>query len=79
MALRFRCWHVRNFSTENLRASAAPFVLLALACPNFDFVAVDLNMWKELTAALEKTIGMAMYKKYAPRLRRLLPRGLEQI
>ncbi|KAJ2698050.1 hypothetical protein H4218_003551 [Coemansia sp. IMI 209128] len=77
MALRFRCWHLGTRQDELLKVSATPFVLLALACPNFDFVAVDPKRRDMLTRALEKTIGVATYKRYVPRLRRLLPHGLE--
>ncbi|KAJ2011629.1 hypothetical protein IWW57_006561 [Coemansia sp. S610] len=77
MAPRFRCWHLGSSQDKYLKASAVLFLLLALACPNFDFVAAGASKREILTAALEKALGMATYKKYAPRLRRLLPRGLE--
>ncbi|KAJ2022061.1 hypothetical protein IWW57_004672 [Coemansia sp. S610] len=75
MALRFRYWHAGSPYERSMREFAVPFLLLALACPNFDFVDVAPGKWDLLTKALEEAIGKAPYNTYAPRLQRLLPRG----
>ncbi|KAJ2689043.1 hypothetical protein IWW39_001764 [Coemansia spiralis] len=77
MALRFRCWHMWFGYDNNIKNWAIPFVLLALACPNFDFVDVTPSTRDLLSAALERVMSMNVFKKYALRLRRLLPCGLE--
>ncbi|KAJ2411837.1 hypothetical protein GGF41_006260 [Coemansia sp. RSA 2531] len=72
MGTRFRCWHFGDKDLKHLKDAVKPFLFLALACPNFDFAAaVDKNREK-FAELLEKTISMATYKKYVPRLCRLL-------
>ncbi|KAJ2102352.1 hypothetical protein GGI09_001259 [Coemansia sp. S100] len=72
MGTRFRCWHFGDEDLKHLKDAVKPFLLLALACPNFDYAAaVDKNREK-FAELLEKTISMATYKKCVPRLRRLL-------
>ncbi|KAJ2749192.1 hypothetical protein GGI19_005783, partial [Coemansia pectinata] len=69
---RFRGWHIEDGYVGNVDG-VKPFLLLALACPNFDYVAVFHFTREAFSELLEKTIDTATYKKYAPRLRRLLP------
>ncbi|KAJ2430816.1 hypothetical protein GGF41_000818 [Coemansia sp. RSA 2531] len=70
---RFRCWHFGGGGSRLMKDKVKPFLLLALACPNFDYAAAVHYEREEFAKRLEKTIGTAAYKKYAPRLRRLLP------
>ncbi|KAJ2073884.1 hypothetical protein GGH13_001698 [Coemansia sp. S155-1] len=72
MGTRFRCWHFGDERLKELKGAVVPFLLLALACPNFDYAAI-VHYHREMFAELlEKVINMATYKKHAPRLRRLL-------
>ncbi|KAJ2074843.1 hypothetical protein GGH13_001045 [Coemansia sp. S155-1] len=74
MGSRFRCWHFGDERLKELKGAVIPFLLLALACPNFDYAAI-VHYHREMFAELlEKPIDMATYKKHAPRLRRLLYR-----
>ncbi|KAJ2242205.1 hypothetical protein GGI13_007045, partial [Coemansia sp. RSA 455] len=56
-----------------LKDAVKPFLLLALACPNFDDVTIFHIAREKFAELLEKTIDMAIYREHAPRLRRLLP------
>ncbi|KAJ2682501.1 hypothetical protein IWW39_005972, partial [Coemansia spiralis] len=43
MATRFRCCHIDEAKEDYVADSVVPFLLLALACPNFDYVAVPID------------------------------------
>ncbi|KAJ2251876.1 hypothetical protein GGI13_003601 [Coemansia sp. RSA 455] len=73
MGTRFRGWHCENDSIIELKDAVKPFLLLALACPNFDDVTIFHIAREKFAELLEKTIDMAIYREHAPRLRRLLP------
>ncbi|KAJ2757431.1 hypothetical protein GGI19_000032 [Coemansia pectinata] len=77
MGTRFRCWHIGNERVKELKDAVIPFVLPALACPNFDYVAIFHFTRERFAELLEQAINMATYKKHAPRLRRLLLNRLE--
>ncbi|KAJ2069909.1 hypothetical protein GGI08_000112 [Coemansia sp. S2] len=77
MGSRFRCWHFGDERLKELKGAVVPFLLLALACPNFDYAAIVHYQREMFAELLEKTIAMATYKKHAPRLRRLLYRRQE--
>ncbi|KAJ2749834.1 hypothetical protein GGI19_005451 [Coemansia pectinata] len=72
MGTRFRCWHFGDDDLKYLKGAVIPFLLLALACPNFDYAAIVHYQREMFAELLEKVINMATYKKHAPRLRRLL-------
>ncbi|KAJ2875144.1 hypothetical protein GGH93_001827 [Coemansia aciculifera] len=67
---RFRCWHL-----ERYRDGVECMLLLALICPNFDYVAVDQQQCESLMGNLEWYIDLDRFKPYTPRLRRLLFNG----
>ncbi|KAJ2875844.1 hypothetical protein GGH93_001240 [Coemansia aciculifera] len=46
--------------------------LLALICPNFDYVAIDQRKREPSMKSFEESIDLARYRSYAPHLRRLL-------
>ncbi|KAJ2873663.1 hypothetical protein GGH93_003054 [Coemansia aciculifera] len=77
MGTRFRCWHIKDDNEGYLREAVKPFLLLALACPNFDYVAFTPYAREKFADLLEKAIDTANYKEHAPRLRRLLHHILE--
>ncbi|KAJ2056248.1 hypothetical protein GGI17_006293 [Coemansia sp. S146] len=77
MSTRFRCWHIGRGDVEFTKDAVIPFLLLALACPNFDYDAVVYDRHEPFVKLMEKVIGMATYKKHASRLRRLLNRKSE--
>ncbi|KAJ2026350.1 hypothetical protein GGI06_000199 [Coemansia sp. S85] len=72
MATRFRCWHIDEDEEDYVANSVMPFLLLALACPNFDYVAVFHRLRGLFAERLWMEINKPHFKKYAPRLRRLL-------
>ncbi|KAJ2027206.1 hypothetical protein H4S03_008353 [Coemansia sp. S3946] len=73
MGTRFRGWHCENDSIIELKDAVKPFMLLALACPIFDNVAIFHIAREKFAEILEKAIDMATYREHAPRLLRLLP------
>ncbi|KAJ2027364.1 hypothetical protein IWW57_002641 [Coemansia sp. S610] len=73
MATRFRCCHIDEDKEDYVADSVVPFLLLALACPNFDYVAVPLNHRGRFAEQLWKEINKPMFEVFAPRLRRLIP------
>ncbi|KAJ2882370.1 hypothetical protein IWW38_005668 [Coemansia aciculifera] len=71
----FRCCHITRCVSpvRSYFASLATCVLLlALACPNFDYAVVDNIYCQQLMNALEKKIDEPGFSQDAPRLRRLL-------
>ncbi|KAJ1813312.1 hypothetical protein LPJ60_006364 [Coemansia sp. RSA 2675] len=72
MATRFRCWHIDKDKVDYVANSVMPFLLLALACPNFDYVAVFRRLRGLFAEQLWMEINKPIFKMYAPRLRHLL-------
>ncbi|KAJ2071771.1 hypothetical protein GGH13_003144, partial [Coemansia sp. S155-1] len=70
MGKRFRCWHTYYCYEDNIAVIATVVLLLALACPNFDYVALDVDRKRErfMKAAQEK-IAEPGFSQDAPRLR----------
>ncbi|KAJ2041580.1 hypothetical protein IW146_000716 [Coemansia sp. RSA 922] len=78
MGRRFRCWHL-NISYANICSELATCVLLlALACPNFDYAAPPISQREMFMKRMEKGIGSDCFKPYAPRLCRLLFHGWDE-
>ncbi|KAJ2024778.1 hypothetical protein GGI06_000854 [Coemansia sp. S85] len=74
MAVRFRCWHMEGvFHDKHLIGAVTPVLLLALACPNFDYAAVNWHRRLAFAAQLERAIVKPSFEAFAPRLRRLIP------
>ncbi|KAJ1814785.1 hypothetical protein LPJ60_005932, partial [Coemansia sp. RSA 2675] len=75
MGERFRCWHFYygyNRHCNDLDTYVTCMLVLALACPNFDYAAPPSSMRKPFMEHMEKAIASDRFKLYAPRLRRLL-------
>ncbi|KAJ2699520.1 hypothetical protein H4218_002583 [Coemansia sp. IMI 209128] len=74
MAVRFRCWHMEGaIYDKHLIDAVTPVLLLALACPNFDYAAVTRNKRYLFAGQLERAIDKPSFEAFAPRLRRLIP------
>ncbi|KAJ2255731.1 hypothetical protein GGI13_001481 [Coemansia sp. RSA 455] len=78
MGTRFRCWHFGCVNVKHLKGVVKPFLLLALACPNFDYAAIAHYNRETFAKLLEKDIDTIAFKNHAPRLRRLLPYVLDK-
>ncbi|KAJ2110519.1 hypothetical protein GGI16_000262, partial [Coemansia sp. S142-1] len=74
MGKQFRCWHVNPEKCTDINYAdvATCMLLLALACPNFDYAAVDYYNRKKFMRILEEKIAEPEFSQDAPRLRRLL-------
>ncbi|KAJ2337118.1 hypothetical protein GGI00_000440 [Coemansia sp. RSA 2681] len=72
MGVRFRCWHFGYDTFDNYHELATCMLLLALACPNFDYAAVNHSNHKPFMKAVREKIAEPGFSKYAPRLQRLL-------
>ncbi|KAJ2394513.1 hypothetical protein GGF41_008915, partial [Coemansia sp. RSA 2531] len=74
MGKRLRCWHVNPEKCTDINYAdvATCMLLLALACPNFDYAAVDYYNRKKFMRILEEKIAEPEFSQDAPRLRRLL-------
>ncbi|KAJ2812535.1 hypothetical protein H4S07_001336 [Coemansia furcata] len=74
---RFHCWHVKaDWGTEVNYVELAIFMLLlALACPNFDYAAVERKYREPFMMAMKEMIDEPGFNQDAPRLRRLLFHG----
>ncbi|KAJ2411606.1 hypothetical protein GGI10_004168, partial [Coemansia sp. RSA 2530] len=75
MGRRFRCWHLMHYTTHQHTDAIKCALLLALVCPNFDYVTTDFGESALFMKCMEDTIASDMFKEYAPRLRRLLFKG----
>ncbi|KAJ2813145.1 hypothetical protein FBU31_007483, partial [Coemansia sp. 'formosensis'] len=69
---RFRCWQLLILQGQNFEFAAKSVLLLALACPSFDYVAVPAANRPLFMAHMKKMIRTNEFKEHAPRLRRLL-------
>ncbi|KAJ2906043.1 hypothetical protein GGI21_004090, partial [Coemansia aciculifera] len=75
MSKRLRCLNVKVHRFGDVADAAKMALLLALACPNFDYAAVAPTERKQFMKLLERNIASDMFKEHAPRLRRLLFHG----
>ncbi|KAJ2883485.1 hypothetical protein H4R27_002728 [Coemansia aciculifera] len=66
----FRCWHIQCWDVS--MADVVGVLGVALVCPGFNHVAVAGSIHGRFMRMMEETIGMGGFKRYAPRLRRLL-------
>ncbi|KAJ2875944.1 hypothetical protein GGH93_001149 [Coemansia aciculifera] len=69
---RFRCWRLGHSERDSLEDTAMCVLTVALACPNFNHVALPKSVHTEFMTMLEETIEMDRFKQDTPRLRRLL-------
>ncbi|KAJ2886413.1 hypothetical protein H4R27_000704 [Coemansia aciculifera] len=69
---RFRCWHLSYRSFGDHMAVVMCALLLALVCPNFNYAATPSDMRQGFMRQMEESIASEAFKKYAPRLQRLL-------
>ncbi|KAJ2749890.1 hypothetical protein GGI19_005413 [Coemansia pectinata] len=72
MGKRFRCWHFECTQLDDLGGVARCMLLLALACPNFDYAAVDKDYRMPFMDEIRQQIAEPWFNLYAPRLQRLL-------
>ncbi|KAJ2753966.1 hypothetical protein GGI19_002761 [Coemansia pectinata] len=56
MGKRFRCWNTMYQRKPNYSELATVMLLLALACPNFDYAAVDYEQREPFMAAMQEKI-----------------------
>ncbi|KAJ2862486.1 hypothetical protein GGH94_004240 [Coemansia aciculifera] len=56
MGKRFRCWNIMYQREPNYSELATVMLLLALACPNFDYAAVDYEQREPFMAAMQEKI-----------------------
>ncbi|KAJ2833117.1 hypothetical protein GGI24_000963 [Coemansia furcata] len=69
---RFRCWHVNYDGTCDLEEIVKCVLTLALACPNFTYVAVDKKQRLDFMEKMKAVIESPEFMCQAHRLRRLL-------
>ncbi|KAJ2108998.1 hypothetical protein GGI16_000905 [Coemansia sp. S142-1] len=72
---RFRCWHITYHPECNVAEMAMATLLLALACPNFSYAAVDGDFSQQFMKAMRKKIFRPEFRKDMPRLKCLLFNG----
>ncbi|KAJ2107684.1 hypothetical protein GGI16_001429 [Coemansia sp. S142-1] len=72
MGKRFRFWSLRDTVNQIDKDLVLCVLLLALACPNFDYAATSRSSHTQFMEMVEEAIASDMFKQYAPRLRRLL-------
>ncbi|KAJ2252904.1 hypothetical protein GGI13_003007 [Coemansia sp. RSA 455] len=75
MGKRFRCWNVCGGPECNYEEIATCVLLLALACPNFDYAALYRDYRKPFMKMMQDKIAEPEFSQDAPRLRRLLFNG----
>ncbi|KAJ1821790.1 fatty acid synthase alpha subunit Lsd1 [Coemansia sp. RSA 2675] len=75
MGRRFRCWHLELCSARSFTVDVWCVLLLALICPNFDYVSNHPSQRESFMEYLERAIDLDRFRPYAPRLRRLLFKG----
>ncbi|KAJ2873993.1 hypothetical protein GGH93_002793 [Coemansia aciculifera] len=69
MGRRFRCWHLDKGYDHNYGELATCVLLLALACPNFDYAAFSCRNRKQFMNAMQVKIAKPEFGQDAPRLR----------
>ncbi|KAJ1925199.1 hypothetical protein GGI09_000435 [Coemansia sp. S100] len=79
MGKLFRCWCIEfeTFELHVFREAVHCVLLLALACPNFDYAAVPRGEREVVMAYMNEMIATDAFKPHASRLRRLLFGGRE--
>ncbi|KAJ2860174.1 hypothetical protein GGH94_005674 [Coemansia aciculifera] len=66
MGKRFRCWHTLYCYKDDVAEIATVVLLLALACPNFDYASVDdYSTMKPLMEAMEEKIAKPEFNQDA--------------
>ncbi|KAJ2110568.1 hypothetical protein GGI16_000238 [Coemansia sp. S142-1] len=75
MSKRFRCWHVYDWPEHDYKEIATCVLLLALACPNFDYAALYEDYREPFMRVMQDKIAEPEFSQDAPRLRRLLFNG----
>ncbi|KAJ2801442.1 hypothetical protein H4S07_004938, partial [Coemansia furcata] len=72
---QFRCWHLKFHMFGEDDQIVVCVLVMALACPNFDYAVPSIGRRRSFMELLEKTIATDRFKRYAPRLRRLVFNG----
>ncbi|KAJ2874504.1 hypothetical protein GGH93_002365 [Coemansia aciculifera] len=72
MGKRFRCWDFTYSSWEEPDGTARCILLLALACPNFDYAVMDAEHREPFMEEMRSQIDKPWFNLHAPRLQRLL-------
>ncbi|KAJ2105877.1 hypothetical protein GGI16_002170 [Coemansia sp. S142-1] len=80
MGKRFRCWHYYDSSERDYEEVTTCVLLLALACPNFDYAVFDSAVFdyrhcEPFMKVMRKRIDEPEFSQDAPRLKRLLFNG----
>ncbi|KAJ2877204.1 hypothetical protein GGH93_000088 [Coemansia aciculifera] len=80
MGERFRCWRIERYRSGDCVEIAKCVLLLALACPNFNYAAPPAHVLESFMRRLEDAIASDEFKPYETRLQRLMFRGwIEQL
>ncbi|KAJ2822855.1 hypothetical protein FBU31_004467 [Coemansia sp. 'formosensis'] len=79
LSQRFRCWHLKCYICTNLAVTVRCVLLLALACPNFDYAAIAPSYRVAFMELMKKAIAAKEFEPYASRLRRLLFLGPQSL
>ncbi|KAJ2694486.1 hypothetical protein H4218_005584 [Coemansia sp. IMI 209128] len=69
---RFRCWRINADPDLSFEITVQWALLLALVCPNLDYVAVSSNARELFMAYMKEMIATNGFRQHATRLRRLL-------
>ncbi|KAJ2579505.1 hypothetical protein GGH95_003068 [Coemansia sp. RSA 1836] len=72
---RFRCWHIKLHMFGGDDDVVLCVLLMALACPNFDYAVLSIGKRPSFMKLVEKAIATDEFRRYAPRLKRLLFNG----
>ncbi|KAJ2252380.1 hypothetical protein GGI13_003317 [Coemansia sp. RSA 455] len=72
MGKQFRCWRINNSPNFNYQITVRWALLLALICPNLDYVAMLADYRELFMAHMQKMIASSGYRQHVTRLRRLL-------
>ncbi|KAJ2461379.1 hypothetical protein GGF42_000228 [Coemansia sp. RSA 2424] len=75
---RLRCIHLDKNWYGIGTEFVLPVLLLALACPSFDFAVLPRGVRVSFMEEMERTIASNSFKQYAPRLQRLLYHGWDR-
>ncbi|KAJ2885178.1 hypothetical protein H4R27_001549 [Coemansia aciculifera] len=75
MGRRFCCWHLKGGYVHDYTELATCVLLLALACPNFDYMAVGKKHRELFMEAMQEIIAEPEFSHDASRLGRLLFHG----
>ncbi|KAJ2875550.1 hypothetical protein GGH93_001498 [Coemansia aciculifera] len=68
---RLRCWHIINFRSGGYDVLASCVLLLALACPNFDYISHPFSLRKQILEPMVNISNTAQFEQHKPRLERL--------